>query len=152
MKGFLQLQEPFLYSMKKTLVFCKGKLYKGNYSSYVVQKETDREIQERHYKNQQKEIARIEAYIEQQRRWNREKNIIAAESRQKMLDKMVKLERPKEAPIPELAPYFAWKGQIGCVRSEEFSENTFGPDLADRVLDFFVKLMPLYDYFNNFKV
>ncbi|MBO4453342.1 MAG: ABC-F family ATP-binding cassette domain-containing protein, partial [Clostridia bacterium] len=45
---------------------------------------------------QQQEIARLEAFIEQQRRWNREKNIIAAESRQKTIDKMVKLEKPVE--------------------------------------------------------
>ncbi len=76
----------------------KGKVYNGNYSSYVEQKKTDREIWERHYKNQQKEIARIESYIEQQRRWNREKNIIAAESRQKMLDRMERVERPDELP------------------------------------------------------
>ena len=61
-------------------------------------------------------------------------------------------KRPKEAPSEELAPYFAWKGQIGCTRSEEFSDATFGPELADRVLDFFEKLIPLYDYFNKFKV
>ena len=61
-------------------------------------------------------------------------------------------KRPKPCDNPDLAPYFAWKGQIGCVRSEEFSEATFGPELADRVLDFFEKLIPLYDYFNKFKV
>lgn len=77
---------------------CHAKLYNGNYSTYVQKKTTEREIQERHYQNQQKEIARIEAYIEQQRRWNREKNIIAAESRQKMLDKMVREERPDALP------------------------------------------------------
>lgn len=76
----------------------KAKLYKGNYSTYQQKKKTDREIQERHYQNQQKEIKRIESYIEQQRRWNRERNIIAAESRQKMLDKMEKLERPMDLP------------------------------------------------------
>ena len=76
----------------------RSKLYNGNYSTYIQKKMTDREIQERHYQNQQKEIARIEAYIEQQRRWNREKNIIAAESRQKMLDKMVREERPDALP------------------------------------------------------
>jgi len=76
----------------------KGKLYKGNYTSYIEQKKVDREIQERHYKNQQREIARIEAYIEQQRRWNRERNIIAAESRQRMLDKMEKVEKPDSLP------------------------------------------------------
>ncbi len=76
----------------------KAKLYNGNYTFYVNQKKTDREIQERHFKNQQKEIARIEAYIEQQRRWNRERNIIAAESREKQLAKMVRVERPDALP------------------------------------------------------
>ena len=61
-------------------------------------------------------------------------------------------KRPKPCDNPDLAPYFAWKGQIGCVRQEEFSDATFGPELGERVLDFFVKLMPLYDYFNRFKV
>jgi len=73
-------------------------IYQGNYSKYAEQKRIDREIQMRHYRNQQKEIARIEAYIEQQRRWNREKNIIAAESRQKQLDKMERIERPENLP------------------------------------------------------
>ncbi|MFA6949042.1 MAG: ABC-F family ATP-binding cassette domain-containing protein, partial [Eubacteriales bacterium] len=75
-----------------------AKLYNGNYTRYMEQKRADREIQERHYKNQQAEITRIEAYIEQQRRWNRERNIIAAESRQKLLDKMERVERPKSLP------------------------------------------------------
>ena len=78
----------------------RAKLYNAGYSKCLEQRRIDREIEERHYKNQQREIARQEAYIAQQRAWNREKNIIAAESRQKMLDKMVKLERPKEAPKP----------------------------------------------------
>ena len=61
-------------------------------------------------------------------------------------------KRPKPCENPDLAPYYAWKGQIGCTRHEDFSEATFGPELADRVLDFFQKLIPLYDYFNQFKV
>ena len=86
----------------KTLAMEHGeaKLYNGNYTQSMKQREIDREIAEKHYINQQREIARQEAYIAQQRAWNRERNIIAAESRQKMLDKMVKLERPKEAPKP----------------------------------------------------
>ncbi|MBQ8140135.1 MAG: ABC-F family ATP-binding cassette domain-containing protein [Clostridia bacterium] len=76
----------------------RAALYNGGYTKSMKQRETDREIAERHYKNQQKEIARQEAYIAQQRAWNRERNIIAAESRQKMLDKMEKLEKPKGAP------------------------------------------------------
>ena len=86
----------------KTLAmeFGEAKLYSGNYTQSMKQRDIDREIAEKHYINQQREIARQEAYIAQQRAWNRERNIIAAESRQKMLDKMVKLERPKEAPTP----------------------------------------------------
>jgi ATP-binding cassette subfamily F protein 3 len=77
---------------------CQATVYNGNYSTYIKQRESNRQIQEKHYQLQQKEIARQEAYIEQQRRWNRERNIIAAESRQKALDRMVKLDKPKDDP------------------------------------------------------
>ena len=84
----------------KTLVleYARATLYNGGYTASAEQRRIDREIAEKHYKNQQKEIARQEAYIAQQRAWNRERNIIAAESRLKMLAKMEKLEKPKEAP------------------------------------------------------
>ena len=80
------------------LEYGKGKLYNGNYTASTEQRRIDREIAEKHYRNQQKEIARQEAYIAQQRAWNRERNIIAAESRLKLLEKMERVERPKEAP------------------------------------------------------
>ena len=76
----------------------RAKLYSGGYTRSMEQRRVDREIEERHYKNQQKEIARQEAYIAQQRAWNRERNIIAAESRQKLLDKMERVARPQDAP------------------------------------------------------
>ena len=80
------------------LEYGRAKLYNGNYTASVEQRRIDREIAERHYQNQQREIARQEAYIAQQRAWNRERNIIAAESRLKLLAKMERVERPKEAP------------------------------------------------------
>ena len=76
----------------------RATLYDGGYTKSMEQRRVDREIAEKHYRDQQKEIARQEAYIAQQRAWNRERNIIAAESRQKLLDKMVKLEKPQNAP------------------------------------------------------
>ena len=84
----------------KTLVIehHRAKLYNGSYTKSIAQREADREIAERHYRNQQKEIARQEAYIAQQRAWNRERNIIAAESRLKLLEKMERVERPQDAP------------------------------------------------------
>jgi len=61
-------------------------------------------------------------------------------------------KRPKPCDNPDLLPYFAWKGQIGCTRHEDFSEATFGPELGERVAEFFAQLTPLYNYFNRFKV
>ena len=61
-------------------------------------------------------------------------------------------KRPKEAPTEELAPYYAWKSNISCVVDEEFSEDSFGPALADRVKKLIEDLIPLYEYFNQFKV
>ncbi len=75
-----------------------GKLYKCGYSQYVIEKEAYRREWEKKYEIQQKEIARLEAYIEQQRRWNRERNIIAAESREKAIARMEKIEKPKDLP------------------------------------------------------
>ena len=77
---------------------CRVKLYNGNYSSYIKQKTLDREIQQKHYDQQQKEIAKMEAFIQQQKRWNRERNIIAAESRQKAIDRIEKIDKPENLP------------------------------------------------------
>ncbi len=76
----------------------RAKLYHGGYTQSMEQRRLDREAAEHRWKSQQKEIARQEAYIAQQRAWNRERNIIAAESRQKRLDKMERLERPQNDP------------------------------------------------------
>ena len=61
-------------------------------------------------------------------------------------------KRPKPTDNPDLAPYFAWKGQIGCTRHLDPGEGMFGPQLKNEVADFFEKLTPLYEYFNQFKV
>ena len=73
-------------------------IYDGSYSVFREKKDKLREDQMKAYLLQQKEIKRLEAFIEQQRRWNREKNIIAAESRQKAIDRMVKIDRPQDKP------------------------------------------------------
>ena len=60
-------------------------------------------------------------------------------------------KRPKEAPSKELEPYYAWKTGIGCIVQEEFSESTFGTELAERVGTFLQKLIPIYEYFCRFE-
>ena len=59
-------------------------------------------------------------------------------------------KRPKPTDNPKLEPYFAWKGQIGCVAEETFQPETFGPELGERVKKLITQLMPLYDYFCKF--
>ena len=61
-------------------------------------------------------------------------------------------KRPKQTDNPDLAPFFAWKEHIACVRSIEPGPGMFGPELKEEVADFFAKLTPLYEYFNRFKV
>ena len=61
-------------------------------------------------------------------------------------------KRPKTTDNPALEPYFAWKGQIACTRSIAPGDAMFGPELKNEVADFFEKLTPLYEYFNQFKV
>ena len=61
-------------------------------------------------------------------------------------------KRPKTSENPALAPYFAWKGEIGCTRTIEPGEQLFGPQLEGEVKDFFEKLTPLYEYFNQYVV
>ena len=61
-------------------------------------------------------------------------------------------KRPKAASVQELEQLYSWKGCITCTVDMPFSEDTFGPELGDRVADFFGKVLPLYDFFNKFKV
>jgi ATP-binding cassette subfamily F protein 3 len=77
---------------------CECAMYSGGYSVFAEKKKKLREDALKHYNLQQKEIARIEAFVANQRKWNRERNIIAAESRLKALDRMEKLSKPKNAP------------------------------------------------------
>ncbi|MBP3616477.1 MAG: ABC-F family ATP-binding cassette domain-containing protein [Lachnospiraceae bacterium] len=74
----------------------KAQTFTGNYSDYAVKKEQQREILIQHYLNQQKEIKHQEEVIAKLRSFNREKSIKRAESREKMLDKIERIEKPTE--------------------------------------------------------
>ena len=71
--------------------------FNGNYSYYAVQKEHLRTEQMNAYLNQQREIKHQEEVIDKLKQFNREKSIKRAESREKMLDKIERLEKPVEA-------------------------------------------------------
>ncbi len=97
----------------------RARLWKGNYTAFREAKEKDRDVRRHRWECQQREIRRIEEYIAQQRRWNRERNIIAAESREKQLAKMERIERPED-PTDSIRLRFSYSGESGnevlCVR------------------------------------
>ena len=70
--------------------------YTGNYTEYLEKRTAVYESRMKAWQNQQKEIAREEAIIATYRRFNREKSIRAAESREKRLEKVERLEKPQE--------------------------------------------------------
>ena len=70
--------------------------YGGNYTEYLEKRTAVYEARMKAWENQQREIAREEAIIATYRRFNREKSIRAAESREKRLEKVERLERPQE--------------------------------------------------------
>ena len=71
--------------------------YTGSYSTYLEKKEQVKKAAERKYENTMAEIKRIEGIIEQQKRWNRERNIRTAEHKQKSIDRLAEtLEKPEE--------------------------------------------------------
>ena len=68
----------------------------GNYTRHMELKAERDLAAERHYTNVMNEVHRIEGIIEQQRRWNREKNIKTAESKEKQIARMTRgLEKPE---------------------------------------------------------
>jgi len=91
---------------------CTLKRYNGNYSHYVVQKEQDRIAERRAYEQKRKEVERLQGIIEQQKRWNREKNLVTARSKQKAIDR-IEADMVKPAEDPEEIK-FKFKAEHGA--------------------------------------
>ena len=72
------------------------RMYAGNYSAYAEKKAQLRDAQYKAYLNQQREIKHQEAVIVRLKSFNREKSIKRAESREKMLNKIQRIDKPVE--------------------------------------------------------
>ena len=70
--------------------------FPGNYSSFAEKKARLRDAQYKAYLNQQREIRHQEAVIVKLKSFNREKSIRRAESREKMLNKIQRIDKPAE--------------------------------------------------------
>lgn len=75
-------------------------IYNGNYSAYAMQKAEQRKALAKKHELQQKEISRIEAIIDQQRRWGQAHNFITIKSKQKQIEHLEKdsVSAPKNLP------------------------------------------------------
>lgn len=72
------------------------RMYAGNYSAYAEKKAQLRDAQYKAYLNQQRGIKHQEAVIVKLKSFNREKSIKRAESREKMLNKIQRIDKPIE--------------------------------------------------------
>lgn len=73
--------------------------YKGNYTKFLRLKEENRLALQRVYDNTQREIKRIEGIIEQQKRFNQERNYVTIASKQKSIDRLeATLQKPEDEP------------------------------------------------------
>ena len=74
----------------------KVRMNNGNYSAYAEKKAQLRDAQYKAWLNQQRDIKHQEAVITKLKSFNREKSIRRAESREKMLNKIQRIEKPQE--------------------------------------------------------
>ena len=71
-------------------------MYSGNYSAFAEKKAQIRDAELKAWMNQQQEIKHQEEVIAKLKSFNREKSIKRAESREKMLEKTERIEKPQE--------------------------------------------------------
>ena len=88
-------------TVNRMMVLEHGKLtsYKGDYTSFMTQRKKDREVRIHQYKSQQKEVARQEEIIDRLKNLGgskRKRGISQSRSRQKLLDKMERIDKPIE--------------------------------------------------------
>lgn len=88
-------------TVNRMMVLEYGKLstYTGNYTVFMEKRKKDREVRIHQYKSQQKEIERQEEIIDRLKNLGgskRKRGISQSRSRQKLLDKMERIEKPVE--------------------------------------------------------
>lgn len=125
----------------KTIELINGRVnsYNGNYTAFVELKKKNYEVQLKAYNIQQAEIKRQEEIIERYRSFNREKSIKAAESREKALDKIVRIEAPdKDKKAAKISFETQIKSGNDVLHIENLSK-AFGEKLLFKNLDLDIK-------------
>lgn len=107
-------------------------VYHGNFSYYVNERQARRLRQQQLYVTQQKEIARLQAMIEQFERWAKQvlsrKHMLAARQRRRMLEKMDERGEIIEKVVDQRLMDFRVDGWRGSKKVVEFKRVTMAFD------------------------
>lgn len=125
----------------KTVEMINGHVntYNGNYTAFVDLKQKNYEVQLKAYNLQQTEIKRQEDIIERYRSFNREKSIKAAESREKALEKIERIDAPdKETKASKIKFETQIKSGNDVLHAENLSKS-FGEKRLFHNLDLDIK-------------
>lgn len=121
------------------ILYGKARLYPAAYTRAREMMEAEAESLERRYKEQQKEIARIRANIEFQRRCNREHNFVTIRSKEKQLARMEKIELAPKAPKDIRMSFSSLGESAGEVISVKDLSFSFGGTRLIENLSFLVR-------------
>ncbi|MGI6265103.1 MAG: ABC-F family ATP-binding cassette domain-containing protein [Acutalibacteraceae bacterium] len=104
----------------RTLELTHGRMVmtRGNYSAHREARKKEKEVAAHHYKSASRKIRHVEESIERFRQFNREKSIRAAESKEKMLERL-----KAELEIPE--------GEEDVIRFDFTVRATSGNEVLD---------------------
>ncbi|WP_017413410.1 ribosomal protection-like ABC-F family protein [Clostridium tunisiense] len=125
----------------KTLELINGIIdsYNGNYTAFIELKKQNYEVMLKAYNLQQAEIKRQEDIITRYKSFNREKSVRAAESRQKALDKVERIDAPHKE---QKASRIKFETQIKSGNDVLYIENlakSFGEKLLFQGLNMDIK-------------
>ena len=119
--------------------YSRAKLFHGSYSQCKEQQEAEAASLEKRYKEQQKEIARIKANIEFQRRCNREHNFVTIRSKEKQLARMELVELAPKAPKDIRVRFSAEEDSAGDVMEVKELTFDYGTKPLIRNLSFLIR-------------
>ncbi len=151
--------ESFISSYKKTVIiishdryfldrttnktlciqYAEAELWHGNYSATKEQQQARAAAVEKRYREQQKEIARIRANIEFQRRCNREHNFVTIRAKEKQLARMEKVELVPKAPRDIRMSFTAEEESAGDVLSVKELSFSYGREPLIKSISFLIR-------------
>lgn len=113
----------------------KGYSFTGNYSDFLIKKESMQRAIEDKYRSDMQEIQRIEGIVAQQRQWNRERNIKTAESKLKQIERIKQQLVVPDSAVEKIRFDFSVKTESGndVLKCNDLSKSFFNKKLFDSV-------------------